>query len=96
VIHLLRRSRSIAGSFNGEKKMTVRLLDRAGLKAKGICWNGSTLWRKTTSGEFPKAVLVGNRNMWIEAEVDQYIQNLIARRGEVDAHPVGDAVAEVA
>lgn len=60
--------------------MAIRLLDRAGLKAKGINWNASTLWRKTVTGSFPKAVLVGNRNMWIEAEVDAYIEGLIAQR----------------
>ena len=61
--------------------MTVKLLDKAGLKAKGIGWNASTLWRKTVSGDFPKAVVVGNRNMWLETEVDQYIQHLIDKRG---------------
>jgi predicted DNA-binding transcriptional regulator AlpA len=67
--------------------MAVKLLDRTGLKAKGLCWNASTLWRKTTSGEFPKPVRVGNRNMWLETEVDIYIESLIAAR---------DNVAEVA
>jgi predicted DNA-binding transcriptional regulator AlpA len=60
--------------------MSIRLLDRAALKAMGITWNGSTFWRKTVSGKFPKPVLVGNRNMWVEAEVDQYIEALIAAR----------------
>jgi predicted DNA-binding transcriptional regulator AlpA len=58
----------------------VKLLDKAGLKAKGIAWNQSTLWRKVTLGEFPKPVVVGNRNHWIESEVDAYIQGLIAKR----------------
>jgi predicted DNA-binding transcriptional regulator AlpA len=58
--------------------MSTRLLDRAGLKAKGITWNPSTLWRKR--GSFPRPVLVGNKNHWIEAEVDQYIEGLIAKR----------------
>jgi predicted DNA-binding transcriptional regulator AlpA len=63
-----------------ERNMASRLIDRASLKSKGINWNSSTLWRKTVSGEFPRAVMVGNRNMWVEAEVDQYIENLIAAR----------------
>jgi prophage regulatory protein len=63
--------------------MSTRLLDRAGLKAKGISWNPSTLWRKR--GSFPKPVLVGNKNHWIESEVDQYIENLIAKRDEAAA-----------
>jgi predicted DNA-binding transcriptional regulator AlpA len=65
--------------------MSAQLLDRSGLKAKGINWNASTLWRKTVSGEFPKAVMVGNRNMWIESEVDQYIESLIAKRETPEA-----------
>jgi hypothetical protein len=63
--------------------MSARLLDRAGLKSKGINWNPSTLWRKRES--FPKPVIVGNKNMWVEAEVDAYIENLIAKRDEADA-----------
>jgi predicted DNA-binding transcriptional regulator AlpA len=60
--------------------MPTRLLDRSGLRARGINWNASTLWRKTVSNEFPKPVMVGNKNMWVEAEVDQYIEGLIAKR----------------
>jgi predicted DNA-binding transcriptional regulator AlpA len=70
------------------KNMSVKLLDRDGLAAKGITWNASTLWRKTTSGEFPKAVIIGNKNHWLETEVDDYIANLIAKR---DAVPAGEA-----
>jgi predicted DNA-binding transcriptional regulator AlpA len=72
--------------------MTVKLLDKIGLKSKGIGWNASTLWRKMVSGEFPKAVIVGNKNFWIEAEVDDYIAGLIAKRDtRVDGHAaVGD------
>jgi predicted DNA-binding transcriptional regulator AlpA len=65
--------------------MPIRLLDKAGPRAKGISWNGSTLWRKSVAGEFPKPLVVGNRNMWIEAEVDQFIENLIAARDSADA-----------
>jgi predicted DNA-binding transcriptional regulator AlpA len=70
--------------------MCVKLLDKVGLKSKGIHWNASTLWRKMVSGEFPKAVIVGNKNFWIEAEVDDYIANLIAKR---DARRDGPALA---
>jgi hypothetical protein len=63
--------------------MSARLLDRAGLKAKGINWNPSTLWRKRSS--FPRPVMVGNKKMWVEAEIDQYIENLIAARDEQEA-----------
>lgn len=60
--------------------MSVKLLDRAGLKAKGVHLNASTLWRKCTNGEFPKPVLIGNRNHWLESEIDAYIAELIAKR----------------
>jgi len=58
--------------------MSIRLLDRAGLKAKGINWNPSTLWRKR--GSFPKPVMVGNKKHWVEAEIDAYISDLVAER----------------
>jgi predicted DNA-binding transcriptional regulator AlpA len=60
--------------------MSTKLIDRTGLALKGINWNASTLWPKTVKCEFPKPVLVGNKNFWVEAEVDEYIANLIAAR----------------
>jgi predicted DNA-binding transcriptional regulator AlpA len=71
----------------------TKLIDRATLKAKGICFNASTLWRKSVTGEFPKPVLVGNRNMWVEAEVDRYIDSLLAKRDTVPAGEERNAVA---
>ena len=68
-----------------ENTMAVRILDKAGLKAKGLDFNDSTIWRKTKAGQFPKAVMIGNRRGWLEHEVDQYIENLIAARDTVAA-----------
>jgi predicted DNA-binding transcriptional regulator AlpA len=62
----------------GEKKM--KILGKADLKTKGIDFNDSTLWRKTKAGQFPKAIMIGNRRGWLEHEVDQYVESLIAKR----------------
>ena len=57
-----------------------KILSKADLKAKGIDFNNSTLWRKTKAGKFPKPVRVGNRNGWLENEIDEYVESLIAER----------------
>jgi len=66
-------------------EMAVRIIDKDGLKAKGINLNDSTIWRKAKAGQFPKAVKIGNRRGWLEHEVDQYIESLIAARDVVAA-----------
>jgi predicted DNA-binding transcriptional regulator AlpA len=60
--------------------MASKILGKADLKEKGIDFNNSTIWRKTKSGEFPKPVKIGNRNGWIESEIDAYVDGLIAER----------------
>ena len=65
--------------------MAARILNKEGLKAKGLDFNDSTIWRKTKAGAFPKAVKIGNRRGWLEHEVDQYIESLIAARDVVAA-----------
>jgi predicted DNA-binding transcriptional regulator AlpA len=63
----------------------VRIIDKDGLKARGIDLNDSTLWRKTKHGQFPKAVKIGNRRGWVESEIDAYLESLIAARDVVAA-----------
>jgi predicted DNA-binding transcriptional regulator AlpA len=58
----------------------MKLISKDGLKDKGIDLDDSTIWRKMRAGEFPKAVIVGNRRSWVESEIDDYIANLIAKR----------------
>jgi prophage regulatory protein len=58
----------------------MRILDKDGLKAKGVDLNDSTLWRLMRAGKFPKAILIGNRRGWVESEIDQYLEKLIAAR----------------
>jgi predicted DNA-binding transcriptional regulator AlpA len=47
---------------------------------KGIPFSDTTIWRKINAGEFPKPVKIGRRNCWVEAEIDQYLENLAALR----------------
>ena len=59
----------------------MRLLDYAGLKAKGIPFSKPHLWRLVKAGRFPKPVKVGvGRNAWPEDEIDAHISGLIAER----------------
>jgi predicted DNA-binding transcriptional regulator AlpA len=60
--------------------MAPKILSKADLKAIGIDFNNSTIWRKTKAGQFPKPVKIGNRNGWIDSEIHQYMESLIAKR----------------
>jgi predicted DNA-binding transcriptional regulator AlpA len=63
--------------------MAPKILSKADLRARGIDLNNSTIWRKTKAGKFPKPVRVGNRNGWLDNEIDEYVQSLIAERDAV-------------
>jgi predicted DNA-binding transcriptional regulator AlpA len=60
--------------------MAPRILTKADLKARGIDFNSSTLWRKAKAGKFPRPVKVGNRNGWPDNEIDEYVESLITER----------------
>jgi predicted DNA-binding transcriptional regulator AlpA len=60
--------------------MAPKILSKADLKAMGIDLNNSTIWRKTKAGQFPKPVKIGNRNGWVDSEIHQYMEGLIAAR----------------
>jgi prophage regulatory protein len=60
---------------------TMRLLDRESLAAKGIKFSRAQLYRLVNAGDFPKPVKIGaNKNCWVEAEIDTYIEKKIAER----------------
>jgi predicted DNA-binding transcriptional regulator AlpA len=60
--------------------MAPKILTKADLKAMGIDFNASTLWRKAKAGKFPKPVRIGNRNGWLDNEINDYVQSLVAER----------------
>lgn len=62
-----------------------RIIPPEDLPQKGIKYSRSQLWRKEREGTFPRRVqLGGNRVGYVEAEIDQWIDSLVAAR---DAEP---------
>jgi prophage regulatory protein len=61
--------------------MSRTLIPYRDLKAKGIGYSKSHLWRLERTGQFPKRVPISaSRYAYVESEVDAYIGNLIAAR----------------
>jgi prophage regulatory protein len=58
----------------------MRLLDHEGLAEKGVKFSDTHIWRLIRAGEFPKPIKIGNRNHWVEQEIDQYIGERLAER----------------
>ena len=58
----------------------MKLLDLDGLAEKGVKFSDTHIWRLIRSGNFPKPVKIGNRNHWVETEIDQYIESKLALR----------------
>lgn len=67
----------------------TRLLDDSGLKAKGISYSAPHRWRLIKAGRFPRPVKIGNggRNVWVESEIDAYIEGKIAERDQEASQP---------
>lgn len=63
----------------------MKLLDQDGLAQKGIQFSDTHIWRLVRAGNFPKPVKIGNRNHWVESEIDQYITNKLKQRDGVAA-----------
>jgi len=51
----------------------MNLLDYEALETKGIKFSDAHIWRLIRAGDFPKLVKIGNRNHWVEDEIDKYI-----------------------
>jgi prophage regulatory protein len=62
----------------------MRLLDYEGLKLKGFGYSRAHLWRLIKAGRFPKPVKLGlgSRNVWVEQEIDSFIESKIAERDQ--------------
>jgi prophage regulatory protein len=58
----------------------MKLLDYGALADKGIKFSDTHIWRLIRSGDFPKPVKIGNRNHWVETEIDKFIADKLARR----------------
>ena len=59
----------------------TKLLDYADLQARGIKYSRPHLWRLWTSGQFPRPVKISaQRNVWVEADIEAWIENLVADR----------------
>ena len=56
------------------------------LKARGVPWSRMHLDRLEKAGKFPKRVQLGESTVvWIEAEIDAFIQGKLAEREKVAA-----------
>ena len=68
----------------------MKLIDKIGLRAKGIAYSDCQLWRLWKAGKFPRPVKLGpGRNAWVEDEIDAWIDGRIVAR---DQH--GEAAPE--
>jgi prophage regulatory protein len=59
----------------------MRVLGDEGLREKGILFSRQHRHRLVKAGKFPAPIKVGaNTNVWVEAEIDQYLKACIAKR----------------
>jgi prophage regulatory protein len=63
----------------------MKLLDQDGLAQKGVQFSDTHIWRLIRAGQFPKPIKIGNRNHWVESEIDDYIADKLAERDRVEA-----------
>jgi predicted DNA-binding transcriptional regulator AlpA len=67
--------------------MATKLLCYGDLKAKGINYSKSHLFRLMKAGTFPNATKgAGSQVQWPEAEIDAYIEKLVASRTPRQGH----------
>jgi prophage regulatory protein len=64
-----------------------RLVNRSGLKAKGIEWCNAHLIRMEKKGRFPQRLRLGGRSVaWDEDEIDRWIEDRAAERNQASTH----------
>jgi prophage regulatory protein len=69
--------------------MSIKVLDDAGLRAKGISYSRQHRDRLIKAGKFPPPIALGsNRVGWIESEIEDWLVERIAARDAALAHPV--------
>ncbi len=65
--------------------MSQTLVPYDGLKAKGITFSKMHIWRLEKARKFPMHVQVSaQRIAWVESEIDQWIDDRIAAREQVE------------
>ena len=66
--------------------MSLRILDRKALRAKGVSYSNVHLLRLEPAGKFPKRFnLTENRVAWLEEEIDAWIRERVTARRTADA-----------
>ena len=64
----------------------MKLLDYTALRERDIRYSKSHLWRLWTAGKFPKPFkLSASRTVWLECDVDAWIESRVAEHGSVPA-----------
>lgn len=66
--------------------MAARIICHDDLKSKGIPYSKPHLWRLEKAGKFPKRVPLGaGRYGYVESEIDNHVEALIAARDAGEA-----------
>ncbi len=59
----------------------MQVMDISALRAIGINYCRSHLWRKVKQKEFPKPIkLGGKRNAWLKSDIDDWLKSKVAER----------------
>lgn len=66
----------------------VKLIGDDDLQQKGIRLSRMQRWRLIRAGKFPAPIKIGNKNAWVESEIDAWIVGRIRERDAKHAAPV--------
>lgn len=67
-------------------KKPMRLLSRRQLLER-VSLSYVTIWKRMQTGDFPRSRQVGGKCVWLESEIDEWIDNLPLVRLRGDADP---------
>jgi predicted DNA-binding transcriptional regulator AlpA len=68
--------------IEGAMTVTLRVIALRKLKPeKGIPHHWNSINRLVREGKFPKPIHIGNRIVFVEAEIDEWLAEQIAKRG---------------
>ena len=66
--------------------MTMRILRKHEVVSR-VGLSGMELWRREKAGKFPQRVKLGPNSVgWVEAEIDAYLEQLVAARDAEVGH----------